>query len=286
MSKLNPTTGPVFIFASGQRCGSTLLQRYLCSNPNMIIWGEHDGVLNHIFDQFDRLLEWNDMFNHQFDTFIKEGYNNFIPNMNPPVASIMTAQTEFVRNMWQSPAKELGRQIWGFKEVLYEVDIALRLKTLFPNAKFIHMTRNVIDCFISLRHEETISPEMQPHVPVKQVWTRKRTLEFIETWIRVNRSFMDAPNLDPDAFYTLTYDDLVRDPPLHTASLLSWLGLDYDDFDIEVFNHKLYTDRHKGPDLRPKVKRSDVPPDEIALVTTDEILEISRYFTLDMTITS
>lgn len=274
--------GPIFIFASGQRCGSTLLQRFLCSHPNVLIWGEHDGTLEKIFDQFDHLLWWEQSFGHQFQTYLEDGYHNFIPNMNPKAPAIDYARAQVVRNLWQVPAAAIGKPIWGFKEVLYEASVALELKRLFPDCKVIHHTRSIVDCFISLRHEEKIPPELQPHVPLKQVWTRQRTLEFIDTWIRVNQSFMMNPDLDESWVFHMTYEQLIHDPLLTTQKLVSWIGLEFDDFDQEVFKYKLYTDRHKGDDPRPKVTRADLPPDEIKLLTTDTILELSAMFDYDM----
>lgn len=277
--------GPIFIFASGQRCGSTLLQRFLCSHPDILIWGEHDGVLEKVFKQFDRLLKWEEMFGHQFQTYLNDGYDNFIPNMNPYREDIYNSLIHLAQNLWQAPAKKLDKSIWGFKEVLYGADMAFRLKQLFPNTKIIHLTRNIFDCFISLRHEETIPPEKQPHVPIEQVWTRARTLEFIETWIRVNRSLLETPGLDADWVFHCTYEQLTDHSTGIVETLINWLGLRITDFDFDVFKHKLYTDRHKGEDPRPRVKRADLSQDEIALVTTQEILRISRQLNYDMSVT-
>jgi hypothetical protein len=51
-----------------------------------------------------------------------------------------------------------------------------------------------------------------------------------------------------------------------------------------VFNHKIYTDRHTGPDRRPKIERTDLHPEDIALLTTGEILQIAEQLRYDMSI--
>lgn len=276
--------GPIFIFASGQRCGSTLLQRLLCSHPQVLIWGEHDGVLNKVFAGFDRLLEWKTMFDHQFKLYLKEGYNNFIPNMNPPCKHMMYAKEQMIRNIWEVPAQELGKPVWGFKEVLYGADIAFALRELFPNTRIIHLSRNIFECFISLRHEEQIPPVDQPHVPLEQVWTRERTIEFINAWTNVNSSMLETPGLTEDWVFRLKYETLVGDKVGTMSQLANWLGLDIADFDMDVFKYKLYTDRHNGPDPRPSVKRSDLSQDEIALITSEQILYLSEKLGFDMTV--
>jgi hypothetical protein len=274
---------PIFIFASGQRCGSTLLQRYLCSHPNILIWGEHDGVLNKIFNGFDRLLEWEGMFRHQYKTFLAQGINNFIPNMNPHHVLLRRAQIEMIRNLWQVPAMGLGRAVWGFKEVLYDAQMASYLHDLFPQMKLIYLTRNIFECFISLKHEEYIPPTDQPHVPLTQVWTRERTKEFISDWVRINRSFQETP---PPAEWCMpiTYEALTNEPQAVSRRITDWLGFPHDAFDMDVFQHKIYTDRHNGPDPRPVIQRKDLSAEEVALVTTDDILHISRGLGYDMRI--
>jgi hypothetical protein len=277
------STAPIFIFASGQRCGSTLLQRLLCSHPQIMIWGEHDGVLNKLFPQFERLLRWEEMFRHQYGLFLNDGINNFVPNMNPPRTVIYHAQEQWMRHMWQYPAEALGRPIWGFKEVLYDANMAQQLRTLFAGARILHLTRNIFECFISLKHEEYIPPEGQPHVPLEQVWTRTRTIEFINDWMRVNQSFIDHP-LDLSWGYHITYEALVSNPQQSVQRLADWLGLNAEDFDLDVFRYKLYTDRHKGDDQRPSIRRADLTAEEVALVTTPELLRISAYLNYDMSI--
>jgi hypothetical protein len=270
--------GPIFIFGSGQRCGSTLLQRFLCTHPDVLIWGEHDGVFQKVFEQFERLVEWNRLFGHHFERFTNGfGANTFIANMNPPLATIAQAQTDLFMDLWARPAQAMGKDIWGFKEVLYGADMALKLRAIFPDARVIHITRNVFSCFTSLLHEERLKPG-QTYVPLKEVWTRARTIESVNHWTRINRSFIDTPGLDDDWVYTVRYEDLTGDTAKTTRGLLDWLGLHPEDFNFAVFDHKIYTDRHHGPDDRPKITWADLSAEEFYLITTEEILDISRHY--------
>ena len=275
---------PILIFASGQRCGSTLLQRFLSSHPHVLIWGEHDGILLQLMTNFDHLYDWQYMFAHQLEVFVDDGYNNFVPNMNPPASYFSQAQRNLISDLWRVPANEMGCPIWGFKEVLYGAEMARRIRQLFPGTRIIHLTRNIFDCFISLLHEERVTPEMQPHVPPHQVWTRARTLDFIETWIHVNDSILNTQELEDSWVYRLTYEHMVQCPEQAMTHLTSWLGLNFSDFDLNVFKHKLYTDRHKGSDPRPKINRTDLSPEEITLLTSPKILRLSEQLNFDMTV--
>ncbi|MEO0562803.1 MAG: hypothetical protein AAF125_11860, partial [Chloroflexota bacterium] len=106
---------PIILLASGQRTGSTLLQRFLVSNDNVMIWGEHDGVFDGIYRSYDRLYEWDAMFAHQLETFRIKGFNNFIPNMIPGVEVIQASQRAMLEVLYRDTAYALGREVWGFK---------------------------------------------------------------------------------------------------------------------------------------------------------------------------
>src|SRR5438105_1391594 len=126
---------PLLIFGSGQRTGSTLVQRFLSSHPDVLIWGEQDGVLGKMMLGFDRLLDWEHTNRHQRDNFFRLGVNTFPSKMMPPAEfiesaihtakpSVMQAMQTMIREIWEKSALDMGRHIWGFKEVLYGADMA------------------------------------------------------------------------------------------------------------------------------------------------------------------
>lgn len=274
--------GPIFILASGQRCGSTLLQRFLCTHPDILIWGEHDGVLNRIFSGFERLHEWHSLFGHHYQKYLNAGVSrNFIANMNPPEEAIHTTQLQMVQNYWQEPAAALGKSIWGFKEVLYDAHMALQLKSLFPTARVIFITRHAFNCFTSLLHEERLKPG-ETYVPLKEIWTRARTIEALNYWVNINRSFIETPGLDESWVLRLRYEDFTDDKTGSASRLVRWLGLDPDDFDFSILDYKIFTDRHNGPDDRPKIQWSDLSAEEYTLLTSDEVRYVSQLLNYDL----
>jgi hypothetical protein len=268
------SAGPIFIFGSGQRCGSTLLQRLLCTHPDILIWGEHDGILPQILRQFDRMREWNDLFGHHYEKYQQSGVvRNFIANMNPPAQVAFEAQVQLLRTYWQMPAAQLGKSIWGFKEVLYTAEVALKLRELFPTARVIHITRHPFKCFTSLLHEERLKPG-ETYVPLKEIWTRARTIEALNMWVSVNRSFLETPGLDEDWVYNLTYERLTGHSELVVESLADWLNLNPNDFDMSVFDYKIYTDRQNERDDRPVLTWADLSAEEYTLLTAEAVREV------------
>lgn len=264
-------SNPIFIIATGQRCGSTLLQRFLNSHHDILIWGEHNGLLIDIFRVFDKWHSWETEFCHHLALFLDNGVNNFIANMTPQSQDLDFALVQLMENLWKAPANNLGKTVWGFKEVRYDYEICLHLRTFFPSMKVIYLTRNILDCFISLQHWERHSGG----------WERQDTIQFINNWIRINKSFIPVVGKNREWIFPVHYEMLVNDHITVTKNLVSWLGLEIEMFDLNVFSHKIYTERYRGKDKRPKIRKEDLTPEEIALLNTPQIVELHKQLQLE-----
>ncbi|MFZ4814344.1 MAG: sulfotransferase [Phototrophicaceae bacterium] len=269
---------PILLLASGQRTGSTLLQRFLLSHPRMMIWGEHDGVLGAMLQRYERLYEWDGMFAHHLESFQASGYNNFIPNLTPPLETIQAGFRAMVEALYQQPALAMGRDLWGFKEVLYDAEAALRFRALYPGLRVIYITRHPFGAFTSLLHEERLKAS-EVNIPLKDIWTRRKTIQWVQTWAHINASFLEHPAITEDWVYKLTYEALIADIPAQTRRLSAWLGLPLADFDLDVFNHRLYTDRANAQadrqDTRPKITWDDLTAEEYSLLTDPEVIRVA-----------
>lgn len=161
----------------------------------------------------------------------------------------------------------------GFKEVRYDASIALELRKIFPTCSVIHITRNIKDCFLSLLHWERYGG-----------WTRTDTLEFVQTWIRVNESFSKLlGENDISWVHSLTYEKLLNDPRGVTHNLVIKLGLEPECFDVNVFNHKIYTERYKGVDTRSKIDFSSLPEYDKSVLADARIRVVLKQYDLDDT---
>src|ERR1041385_4274275 len=78
-SALTEKERPIFLLASGHRCGSTLVQRLLNSHPDILIWGEQNDYLNSFVWLFQELVEWTEKSSNDHKTFLLRGYDNFLP---------------------------------------------------------------------------------------------------------------------------------------------------------------------------------------------------------------
>ncbi len=279
------TPNPILILSSGQRTGSTLLQRFILSHPRIMIWGEHDGILNGIFDRYNRLHQWQGMFGHQLNTYLDSGYNNFIPNMTPTLDVIRQSEHALLETLFRDPAAKLGKDIWGFKEVLYDADIAAHLRDLYPDLRVLFITRHPFNCFVSLLHEERLR-HAEVNIPLHETWSRTRTKQWVRDWTRINESFLEHPQVNDEWVFPLTYEQLVGDVSGTTAKIAAWLGFPLDEFDLDVFQHRRYTDRNNGKpqqqDTRPKITWDDLSAEEYLLITQSDLQQVAQRLGYEM----
>lgn len=270
---VSPTNAPIFILASGQRCGSTLIQRLLNSHPNILIWGEQQGHLNRFLSEYRSLRIWCNRQKPLRNVYLTKGYDHFLANMMPSDEQLRDAAVAYLKGLFEIPAEQLGKSIWGFKEVRYDANVAIFLQNCFPHARFIHLTRHIVDCFVSLKRWE-----LEPGP-----WNREWTIIALNNWVRINASFCTNPNRFPHLLQ-VRYEDLVADPNTFLRILAEFLGLEEADLDQNIFGRRLYDVGSDGVvDNRPQIRPSDLDSEERALLLSERTLEIAAAYGYQVT---
>lgn len=265
---------PLLVLAAGQRCGSTLVQRLLCSHPGVMIWGEHAGQLRPILAAVERLRFWAD--NDApiaRDELAASGYQGFIANLTPERPCIDDACRAFIETMFATPAFALGKPIWGFKEVRYGLSDALLLHALFPRLRVIQIVRDPRDVLRSLE-------DWEGHPG----WTRRKTETALRHWLTVAASFIGS---DADAglrnwVLTVRYEDLIADNRHWSAAIAEHCQLDDESFDHTVFDNQVHTPGGFGPRERKLHEWSELPPSLRALLDTQEIHMVASAYGYDL----
>ena len=148
---------PVFAFTV-HRSGGTLLGRLLNCHPDLVVWGEHSGLVENLA-QIDFLLKKNqELLRWQSgdDAWLK----NFAADpvfrsshmqpwtMPPHLEEARTHAREMIRAIFTKYLRPDQR--WGFKEIRYQRPyIAEFLLALFPGARFVLLSRDVEDAAVS-----------------------------------------------------------------------------------------------------------------------------------------
>ena len=255
---------PIFILASGQRCGSTLIQRLLNSHDDIMIWGEQHGALNHFFRLHKVLLEWESDYKAHRETFFEQGYDNFTPNMIPSDKEIIAAARDYVYSLFAKPTNSIGKNVWGFKEVRYDSEVAAFLLRLFPDSKIIWLTRNILDCILSLKHWEND----------KGPWTRQWTETFVADWKRVNESFLLRSNSISN-YIMVKYEDLVSDKETEVERICDLIDIHPCELNLDVFSRKIHNDGKNGMVARKILTSEDLTKEDRKLISNPSIANIN-----------
>lgn len=206
---------PIFLFAAIWRSGSTLLQRLLCSDPSLILWGEpytDTDLLPRMAQGAKALLQDNWPAQPHFLPN-EEVTNNlskyWIANIYPPAQSYKSAARNMMDSLFKSPAETLGFQRFGFKEVRHTVEVPQFLQWIYPAARFVFLVRNPWDCWASYRGSSWY--RRYPDSKIEKVE------DFAQVWVENLRSFLSWHD---DSGLLLRYEDLIHpDFSLQTLAL-------------------------------------------------------------------
>lgn len=191
---------PIFLLATGWRTGSTLMQRVLVTDSSLILWGEPHGRmgflsrLGDLLASFDRVIAPDEVILKAKADMMLSG--EWIANLYPPTSVIRQALQSMVYDWLAQPAKELGYTRWGMKEVRLGYAEAALLLWLFPEAKFVVITRDPYDSYRSAMQLGTLW-ERWPDRRVDNAYTYGRL------WNRLALSWKSAATDFPMRLYRL-----------------------------------------------------------------------------------
>lgn len=216
---------PTFLFCSGMRCGSTLLQRMLIESGEIMVWGETGGASTNLNLAWQGYLQMIGPGGKQFQfglggngdmqrkTFSEATTNRahlWIPCINPPMENILKGFRKFYSTLYDRPSQELGFSKWGIKKVRSDIKVACFFKEIFPEAKFIFLVRNPLSCMRSIKQHNWMDHPNDPNA-----------LDYyIQQWIRISESFLSSK-----FGMLIRYEDMIGDSKLR-KKLYQYLDID------------------------------------------------------------
>jgi len=213
---------PIFLLSTSWRSGSTLLQRILVTDPGLLLWGEPLGEmallsrLTEMVSHFisDRnLTEWRNQ-----PALNSSSLSKFwIANLYPPGQDFRSGLRSVFDRWLGEPARKHGFARWGLKEVRIGAGEATLLHWLYPQAKFVVISRHPYDCYRSLA--DSGWPRVYDRYPDVSV---DSAAGFARHWNRIAVSWSELPQEFPVA--RIRYEDLVAGK-VDFRELESWLGI-------------------------------------------------------------
>lgn len=204
----------IFVFASGWRTGSTLLQRAITSSKRVFVWGELHRLGDHIVQTFEGFDEHLEQYHHEgrFRQKVQSEYDNVEDaNLAPPPDNVKHGLRQFLEGVYGSPIRDTSYEGWGWKTVRYGRRLYKCLKKIYPDAKFVFLVRNPYEAIESLKASH---------------YFQESRIDAINTYIRLFREFhtiREEEQHGEDAFF-VRFEDFVSSEKLR-ASLFDYLEL-------------------------------------------------------------
>jgi len=242
---------PIFVFATGERCGSTMVQRFLSSHPDVMLWGEQLGALDHFAAFYETWLRHARTYENLSDDYAAKLQRAFVANLSPGEPILKTSARQALRMLYGGYAKR-----WGCKEIRCGAMVVEMLRDLFPGARFVLLTRDVQSCLRSLAKWE---------IPLDEC---KR---FTERWARLASEFRQLAQTGDPSYLLVRYEDFVRDYDAAGGLLAEFLGLDGARLDfgclqLRVADHGRVESVTESPGLV-----GDLTPELRALIADPQI---------------
>lgn len=207
---------PIIVAAPVPRCGTTLVQRLLCSSPRCLIYGEL--VLQDLLevarglrtraailrDHGPRLAEtWRRVLAGDVDHWLV----NLFPDQHAYMAAVAEAFLALPR-LYAGQARAAGRPVWGAKHPSVDAAALQDLRLLLPGMKVLYLVRDPAAALASAKARDMLGDEGAEG--------------FCRAWADRTAGALElAPSVD---LWVLRYEALTGDPEAALVRLEAWAG--------------------------------------------------------------
>ena len=222
--------GPVLLLCSGQRSGSTLLQRLVSSGPDLWVWGEPGPGMHGLREADLALRALSDYRSHEAAAEVDGvGSPGFIAVVLPSRGDYSAAARAWFDTAFADVPHRGADTRWGFKEVRLGLSFAEWFVDLYPRARVVHLVRHPLDVLRSLLSWEEEVPR----------WTPDLTAEAMGNWLDVVDSFHTTGG-DPAWLLRLSYEELVSGRAEVLEELEEHLCLTAGSLDRTVLDQRVH----------------------------------------------
>ncbi len=246
---------PVFVFGAGERCGSTLLQRYLCSHPEIFLWGGQHGALSELFKFWETALDHSLSHSYVADSFVKSGVQEFIANLCPQKESVNNAVRVALQTLFGGYAER-----WGCKEIRCGVQVAEMLVDLFHECSVIFVVRDINDCISST---------------MRWGYDAAAATEVARSWARLANGFTQRSERLVARSIVIRYEDFIENPIKYSGQIGELLKVNYRDFDGDVLNVRVSDHVNIEQLDKPSPRETvEIPPEIVTLLEESEFRKL------------
>jgi len=218
----NPETLPFFFIIGRPRSGTYLLRNMFDAHPNVIIPTEGPVIAN-LYPKYGKKSFWTEKDITRFlaDVIRHKDVQKWPLNKAGLEKSLLqctgkcTFQT-LIKKVYLHFNSAFAKEdilLLGDKNPVYSTNTNKILKA-FPDARFIHLTRDYRDNLVSIRKVDFEAP----YTPL-----------IAYRWKHSAKLLLSLKEKQPGQFYTLRYEDLVREPENSLQEVCQFLQIPFKD---------------------------------------------------------
>ena len=219
---------PFFFIIGRPRSGTYLLRNLFDAHSNVIIPTECPMIVN-LYPKYGHLKQWDKDKLNAFmdDVALHHDFQKWNINREAVKKKLLSYEGHYsfqtlikaVYSEFQSvfPKKEV--LLFGDKNPVYSTNTEKVLKA-FPNAKYIHLTRDYRDNLVSIRKVDFEAP-YTPLIAYRWRFSAKKVHRLKQRY--------------PGSFFSMRYEDLVEAPEKNMRQLCKFLGIPYEPSVFEFY---------------------------------------------------
>ncbi len=227
---------PIIISSPTTRCGTTLLQRLLCSSQNGVVFGEFcamdmDSYLDVFLKHIERYQNHRQHLDLSLEKFSNGQLNDWILDLTPelePYLMVLAKACFLGLEHCEAQALALGRTVWGIKKPGFKPASLNALKLMMPNFKLLYIYRDVFECAQSAKARGDLK-SLEDFKTYTQVWVQN--LLFVLKFYQFENKLL------------IHYRDLIQQPEVWLEQISSFTLM--EGMDKSILNFKVNTNRNQ-----------------------------------------
>ncbi len=227
----SPENIPFFFIIGRPRSGTYLLRSLFDAHPNVVIPTECPLIVN-LYPKWGKTKQWNErkllrfykdlLFHKEFHKWDldKEALKKELLSFTGKHSFQSLIKIVYLHSHSAFPKKEIT--LIGDKNPVYSTNTH-KIMRAFPDARFIHLTRDYRDNLVSIKKVDFEAP----YTPL-----------IAYRWLHSARLLHRLKNRHTEAFYTLKYEDLVSNPQQEVNKLCEFLGIPYQEQVFDFYKQR------------------------------------------------
>lgn len=231
-----------FFFIIGRpRSGTTLLRTLFDAHPNVNIPLEC-AYINNLYLRYGKIESFSKKNIYDFINDLKKqksfGWSKFDDKKMEEEMLALEGKANFIdmcKVVCMNYLSEFDKnelEILGDKNPIYSF-YTKKLIKIFPDAKFIYITRDYRDNMLSI---------------LKRNISMNSVLQIVWQWKRAAKINIKLIEEYPEKFYSVKYEDFVAEPQKHFQAMTDFLGIKYHEEVLDFYNNtdaknRLYTEK-------------------------------------------